>query len=61
LEQCSYPVTGLECVSRVYTDYATFEIEPDGVKVIEIVKDISITELQKLIPILIQPKLKTAV
>ncbi len=61
LEQCSYPVTGLECVSRVYTDYATFEIEPDGVKVIEIVKDISITELQKLIPIPIQSKLKTAV
>lgn len=61
LEQCTYPVTGLECVSRIYTDYATFEIEPDGVKVIEIVKDISITELQKLIPIPIQPKLKTAV
>lgn len=61
LEQCSYPVTGLECVSRVYTDYATFEIESDGVKVIEIVKNISINELQKLIPIPIQPKLKTAV
>lgn len=61
LEQCTYPVTGLECVSRIYTDYATFEIEPDGVKVLEIVKEISITELQALIPIPIQPKLKTAV
>lgn len=61
LEQCTYPVTGLECVSRIYTDYATFEVESDGVKVLEIVKDISMTELQDLIPIPIQAKFKAAV
>ena len=26
-----YPVTGLACVGRVYTDLATFDITPDGV------------------------------
>jgi 3-oxoadipate CoA-transferase beta subunit len=31
--ECSYPLTGLQSVSRVYTDLAVFLIEPDGVVV----------------------------
>jgi 3-oxoadipate CoA-transferase, beta subunit len=31
--ECSYPLTGLACVTRVYTDLAVFGIEPDGVVV----------------------------
>ena len=27
---CTYPLTGVGCVDRVYTDVATFEITPDG-------------------------------
>lgn len=30
---CTYPLTGVACVSRVYTDMAVFDIEPDGVVV----------------------------
>jgi 3-oxoadipate CoA-transferase, beta subunit len=30
---CTYPLTGVGCVDRVYTDVATFEITPDGVVV----------------------------
>jgi 3-oxoadipate CoA-transferase, beta subunit len=30
---CTYPLTGVSCVSRVYTDLAIFDIEPDGVVV----------------------------
>jgi 3-oxoadipate CoA-transferase beta subunit len=26
---CSYPLTGVRCVSRVYTDVATFELPAD--------------------------------
>lgn len=37
LPRCTYPLTGLGCVSRVYTDLATLEIREDGVFVIEIV------------------------
>jgi 3-oxoadipate CoA-transferase beta subunit len=33
--ECTYPLTGLHCVSRVYTDLAVFLIEPDGVRVRE--------------------------
>lgn len=32
---CTYPLTGLSCVSRVYTEYATFLISPCGVSVAE--------------------------
>ncbi len=31
--QCTYPLTGVGCVDRVYTDLATLEITPVGVRV----------------------------
>ncbi|MQA05473.1 MAG: 3-oxoacid CoA-transferase subunit B [Streptosporangiales bacterium] len=33
--ECTYPLTAVGCVSRVYTDLATFAIGPDGVTVHE--------------------------
>jgi 3-oxoadipate CoA-transferase beta subunit len=34
--KCTYPLTGLHCVRRVYTDYATFDIDAEaGVRVRE--------------------------
>ena len=32
--KCTYPLTAQRCVDRVYTDIATFEIVPDGVRVL---------------------------
>ena len=32
---CTYPLTGLACVSRAYTEVATFLVGPDGVTVVE--------------------------
>ncbi|QWZ08743.1 3-oxoacid CoA-transferase subunit B [Nocardioides panacis] len=32
---CSYPLTGVGCVDRVYTDVATFAVGADGVRVLE--------------------------
>ncbi len=32
---CAYPLTGVGCVSRVYTDVALFDIGPDGVRLVE--------------------------
>lgn len=48
LAECSYPVTGLGCVSRVYTELATFDITPAAVKVIELVGDITPRALQEI-------------
>ncbi len=32
---CTYPLTGLACVSRVYTEHATFLVGAAGVTVVE--------------------------
>jgi 3-oxoadipate CoA-transferase beta subunit len=33
--ECTYPLTGRACVSRVYTDVATFRLGPGGVRVVD--------------------------
>ena len=33
--RCSYPLTGVSCVDRVYTDHAVFDLTPQGVVVRE--------------------------
>ncbi|MBA1200408.1 CoA transferase subunit B [Pseudomonas capeferrum] len=46
--ECSYPLTGLRCVSRVYTDLGVFEIGKDGARVIETIDGVSLDELRRL-------------
>jgi 3-oxoadipate CoA-transferase beta subunit len=46
--ECTYPLTGIGCVSRIYTDLAVLEVTADGLKVVEICADIDFEELQKL-------------
>lgn len=46
LPQCTYPLTGLACVSRVYTELATFAVGADGIRVIA-THGISFAELQE--------------
>ncbi|WP_349975490.1 3-oxoacid CoA-transferase subunit B [Pseudomonas sp. WHRI 8519] len=46
--ECTYPLTGIGCVSRIYTDLAVLEVTSDGLKVVEICADIDFDELQKL-------------
>jgi 3-oxoadipate CoA-transferase beta subunit len=48
VERCSYPLTGVGCVSRVYTDMATIDITPQGLKVIDMVDGLTLDELQRL-------------
>src|SRR5215831_14874370 len=37
VEKCSYPLTGIRCVSHIYTDLAVIGVTPDGLQVIDIV------------------------
>ncbi|WP_343652975.1 3-oxoacid CoA-transferase subunit B [Stenotrophomonas sp.] len=45
---CSYPLTGLRCVSRVYTDVAVFDLGPNGATVLEMVEGMDIAQLREL-------------
>ena len=45
---CSYPLTGVGCVSRVYTDHAVFDVTPAGFAVRELFGDNTIDELREL-------------
>ena len=35
VSECTYPLTGVGCVDRVYTDLAIFEVGPDGASLVE--------------------------
>ncbi|MFM8623452.1 MAG: 3-oxoacid CoA-transferase subunit B [Betaproteobacteria bacterium] len=44
--QCTYPLTGIGCVKRIYTDLATLECTPAGLRLIDLVDGLSHAELQ---------------
>lgn len=48
VEKCTYPLTGLACVSRVYTDVGVFSVGPEGARVIDIVDGLSLDELRSM-------------
>ena len=48
MKQCSLPLTGVGCVTRVYTSLAVIDIENGRFVLREKVPDISIEELQAL-------------
>ena len=48
VERCSYPLTGLACVTRVYTDLATLHITAQGLLVGDLVDGLSLEALIKL-------------
>jgi 3-oxoadipate CoA-transferase beta subunit len=48
VERCSYPLTGIGCVNRIYTDLAVIDVTPQGLKVVEFVTGLTFDELQRL-------------
>jgi len=51
---CSYPLTGIACVSRIYSDLATLECTPQGLKLIDMVEGLTHTELENLLGLPVQ-------
>ena len=48
VEHCTYPLTGIACVSRIYTDLAVIDVTPAGLKVVETFNGLAFDELQRL-------------
>ncbi len=48
VERCSYPLTGIACVDRIYTDLAVIDVTPRGLEVIEMVDGLGLDELSGL-------------
>ena len=48
VRQCSYPLTGVGCVSRVYTDLAVFDLRDSGVHVIDVFGATRLDELRAI-------------
>jgi 3-oxoadipate CoA-transferase beta subunit len=48
VKQCTYPLTGIGCVSRVYTDLAVIEVTPRGLRVLDVIDGLEISELERI-------------
>ena len=48
VERCSYPLTGVGCVSRIYTDFAVIDVRPEGLVVVDKVEGLTLEDLVRL-------------
>lgn len=48
VRECSYPLTGSGCVTRVYTEYATLACGSGGIRLIDAVAGLTHAELERL-------------
>ena len=48
VQACTYPLTGIGCVNRIYTDLAVMDVTPNGLIVRDIAEGLSLQELEKL-------------
>ena len=46
--RCTYPLTGLACVSRVYTDLAVIDVGPQGARVVDMAEGLAFDQLQAI-------------
>ena len=49
VSECTYPITGLACVKRIYSDLGTLACTPQGLKIIDLVPGLSLEELSRII------------
>jgi 3-oxoadipate CoA-transferase beta subunit len=48
VDRCTYPLTGIACVSRIYTDLAVIDVTPQGLRVVDQVDDLALDTLRQL-------------
>ncbi|MBE9401829.1 MAG: 3-oxoacid CoA-transferase subunit B [Acinetobacter sp.] len=48
VEQCALPLTGKGVVNRIITDLGVMDITAEGIKLVELAKDVSFDDIQKV-------------
>jgi 3-oxoadipate CoA-transferase beta subunit len=48
VRECTYPLTGVGCVDRIYTDLAVIDVTPQGLFAVDIVPGLAFAELVRL-------------
>jgi 3-oxoadipate CoA-transferase beta subunit len=56
VERCTYPLTGVACVNRIYTDLAVLDVTPEGLRVREMVDGLGFEELTRLTGVVLLPE-----
>lgn len=54
VETCTYPLTGIGCIDRIYTDMAVMDVTPSGIVVREIFGSVTAEYLQEITPVKLQ-------
>ncbi|MDO8768247.1 MAG: 3-oxoacid CoA-transferase subunit B [Burkholderiaceae bacterium] len=49
VQACTYPLTGIACVKRIYSDLATLECTPQGLRLIDKVEGLELAGLEQLL------------
>ncbi len=55
VERCTYPLTGIGCVNRIFTDLAVLDVTPEGLRVVEMVDGLSFDELARVTGVALIP------
>ncbi|VVE15330.1 3-oxoadipate CoA-transferase [Pandoraea pneumonica] len=55
VDACTYPLTGVGCVTRIYTDLAVIDVTPDGLRVRDMVEGLTFEELERLTGVTLLP------
>jgi 3-oxoadipate CoA-transferase, beta subunit len=55
VSECTYPLTGIACVTRIYSDLAVLDCTPEGLRLVELVEGLTHAQLEEMIGLPIAP------